>query len=666
MARTIRIVSVLAVLSLALLAIPFRSAEVLGTTGPSNVWVAPPPLGSNSNSGTETHPFATIQKGIDEVAYNGTVHVAAGTYHENLSINSAQDLAGAGAQYTIINGGGLGRVLYISSAPSENCISGFTIQNGNMMVASLWNPDNSQVLFAGINSDFIKTLPRLFNYIGEGGGIYIGGSHIVTLNDCTIKDNQADFGGGIYNIGQLHMNRCTMSDNSATEFGGGIRNEGQMWLDNCTISGNHITHEEGGGGGIWNGDDMTLVNCTIAYNSAGSATNAVGGGFLHAYDYTASFKNTIVANNTAGNHNHNNGYITYPPITSQGYNLDSENSCGFDQPTDLTNTNPLLSPLQDNGGPTFTHALLHGSPAIDNGGDPGTTDQRGVPRPQGPAFDIGAYELAQASVTTSTDTGTASFSTLNGYITDLTALDESELDCMPNGNLDFPHGLFSFTITGITPGSSVTVVIILPSDMPTDTEYWKCINGQWVDATSILGSNNGDSVITLTLTDGGPFDADGQANGTIVDPGGPALVFVAPAPTPIRPPIPKPAQMAVQYLGITPQQTSANQPVTISTNVVNTGDQPGSLNVVLEINGKVEQTKLVSLGPHGTQPIKFTVTRAQPGTYTVDIDGQKGSFTISGTGGTSSSDRMIGILIAIGALVLAVAVVVWLLIRRPA
>jgi hypothetical protein len=212
----------------------------------------------------------------------------------------------------------------------------------------------------------------------------------------------------------------------------------------------------------------------------------------------------------------------------------------------------------------------------------------------------------------------------------------------------------------------VTITITFPSDVPANTQYWKCINGQWVDATSILGSNNGDSVITLTLTDGGPFDADGQANGTIVDPGGPAVVIVAPASAPIRPPIPKPAQMAVQYLNITPQQTSASQPVTISTNVVNTGDQPGSLNVVLKINGKVEQTRLVSLGPHGTQPIKFTVTRAQPGTYTVDVGGQQDSFTINGAGGTSSSDRMTGILIIVGALVLIVAVVVWLLIRRPA
>jgi hypothetical protein len=127
--------------------------------------------------------------------------------------------------------------------------------------------------------------------------------------------------------------------------------------------------------------------------------------------------------------------------------------------------------------------------------------------------------------------------------------------------------------------------------------------------------------------------------------------------------------MAVQSLSINPKQAYANQSITISTYVVNTGGEAGSLNVALKINGKVEQTKMVSVGPQGTQPVKFIVTKAQPGIYTVDIGGQKGSFTIlgaGGTAGTSSSDRMIGILIIIGALVLATVLVVWLLIRRPA
>jgi hypothetical protein len=274
-----------------------------------------------------------------------------------------------------------------------------------------------------------------------------------------------------------------------------------------------------------------------------------------------------------------------------------------------------------------------------------------------------------ATVNTATGTGTATFSTSAGGIANLTAANSTP--CGTLSGFSFPHGFFSFAITDILPGSTVTIAITLPSGMPTSTQYWKCINGQWVNATSILGDNDGDNILTLTITDGSQFDADGKVNGTIVDPGVPAVpVTGATAPAGNRVSPRNPASMSVQYMNINPQQVYANQPVTISTYVVNTGDAAGSLNVALKINGQVEQTKPVSVGPQGTQPVKFAVTKAQSGTYTVDIGGQQGSFTILGAGGstagTSSSDRMIGILIIIGALVLVTVLVVWLLIRRPA
>jgi hypothetical protein len=106
-------------------------------------------------------------------------------------------------------------------------------------------------------------------------------------------------------------------------------------------------------------------------------------------------------------------------ITSLGHNLDSDGSCGLDASTDLSNVDPLLGPLQDNGGPTPTHALLRGSPAIDaiptrecvydDDGDPETpavrlaVDQRGVTRPRNgdhvasSSCDIGAYETTKGA-----------------------------------------------------------------------------------------------------------------------------------------------------------------------------------------------------------------------------------------------------------------------------
>jgi hypothetical protein len=126
--------------------------------------------------------------------------------------------------------------------------------------------------------------------------------------------------------------------------------------------------------------------------------------------------------------------------------------------------------------------------------------------------------------------------------------------------------------------------------------------------------------------------------------------------------------MSVRYLSVNPQQTTANQPVTITTNVVNAGDEGGNLNVALKINGQVEQTKMVSVGPQGTQPVKFTVTKAQPGTYTVDIGGQRGSFVVLGAGGTASTHASGGLIIILimSVLILSTVVVLMLTFRHPA
>jgi hypothetical protein len=275
------------------------------------------------------------------------------------------------------------------------------------------------------------------------------------------------------------------------------------------------------------------------------------------------------------------------------------------------------------------------------------------------------------TVTTATGTGTATFSTSAGGIANLTAVAQTAITCAP-WDVVFPHGLFSFNILGLNLGETVTVTITLPSAMPVGTQYWKCQNGTWIDCASLLGDNNGDNVLTLMLTDGGLGDADGIANGTIVDPGGPVVMGAPSSSSPAGPrsspttPRPlNPPQMSLQYLSINPQQTSANQPITIITNVVNTGDEAGNINVTLKINGQLEQSRMVSVGPQGTQPVKFTVTRAQPGTYNVDILGKSGSFTILGAGTSGTTGSKTGGMIALALIgILIVASLVVLLLRR--
>jgi hypothetical protein len=141
---------------------------------------------------------------------------------------------------------------------------------------------------------------------------------------------------------------------------------------------------------------VSISSSTIASNTSDS-----GGGGIHILGTTepTTLANTIVADNAPVDCGFQSG-----SITSNGHNLDSDNSCSFGHSRDLPGTtNPLLGPLQDNGGPTLTHELQEGSPAIDAGtcaiGE--ITDQRGFPRPidtpgvpnvDEDGCDIGAYE----------------------------------------------------------------------------------------------------------------------------------------------------------------------------------------------------------------------------------------------------------------------------------
>jgi hypothetical protein len=125
--------------------------------------------------------------------------------------------------------------------------------------------------------------------------------------------------------------------------------------------------------------------------------------------------------------------------------------------------------------------------------------------------------------------------------------------------------------------------------------------------------------------------------------------------------------LSTNYARVTPQQTYANKPVTILTSVVNSGDETGNYNVVLKINGQTEQSKMVSVGPGGTYPVKFTVTKAQPGQYIATIDGHQADFIVLGDKTSTSpiSGGLIALILA-GILILTVAVVLAFSFRRSA
>jgi hypothetical protein len=230
----------------------------------------------------------------------------------------------------------------------------------------------------------------------RGGGIRNLGN--LTLNRVTVSGNSAENnGGGISNApgAVMVINDSTISGNeirggSAPVVGGGINNEGSLTIRNSTISGNTSSND---GGGIANGGTLNLDSVTVTANSAlGAAEGAEGAGVLLEGFGTFTVRNTILAGNSGAEDCRN----LFSSITDDGHNLvQTQSGCGF---VDGVNGNivgqaAVLGPLRNNGGPTRTHALLAGSPAIDTGDTTLATDQRGVTRPQGPADDIGAVEV---------------------------------------------------------------------------------------------------------------------------------------------------------------------------------------------------------------------------------------------------------------------------------
>ncbi len=361
---------------------------------------------------------------------------------------------------------------------------------------------------------------------GRGGGIdarggSLGGS--LSLTDSTVTGNRAALSGGGINansaITQLTILRSTLSGNRTGGLGGGIYNQSQnSTITNSTISGNIAQIL---GGGIHNSDfsvsTLSLTNNTITVNRSGG-----GSGVFNDPAGTVNILNTIIAANTI--EDAGTGPDVSGAFMSQGHNLigSGDGSTGFvngsngDQVgTTVLPKDPMLGPLANNGGPTQTHALLAGSPAIDTA-DPMNfppTDQRLVVRPQGAGPDIGAFETAGGralpqlsigdAVVTEGDLGTVdavfvvalseptdqpvsvSFATANN------SADGADYQST-SGTLTFAAGDLSFE-----PGETRKTITVR-------------VNGDMVDEVNETFFVNLSGAMNATI-------ADGQGVGTIVD-----------------------------------------------------------------------------------------------------------------------------------------------------
>jgi hypothetical protein len=208
-------------------------------------------------------------------------------------------------------------------------------------------------------------------------------------NNTFTGNTSGGYGGAISNdAGTATVVNSTFNANTANS-GGGLQNSGTLNVTNSTISGNRAS-AGGGGGLLWMNGSIGLLNVTLNANTASTQGGNLNAGGSSNPSFTA--KNTLLAAGTPNNCD--------ATIASQGYNLESANSCGLNNSGDKINRNPSLGALQNNGGATWTHALLYGSPAIDAGTNSScpAADQRSVTRPKdgdrnGSAIcDIGAYE----------------------------------------------------------------------------------------------------------------------------------------------------------------------------------------------------------------------------------------------------------------------------------
>jgi hypothetical protein len=302
------------------------------------------------------------------------------TISGNQTTSTHPGTSGGGAIY---NGssleGGQGTVTITHSIVSEN--------SSELGPAGIWNVGGILTITESMVT--ANTSAGTIDTTGGAGGIFSTGTAIIA--DSTVSGNSTSgSGGGIGNSGSMSITGSTISGNSASSSSAaGIENGffGVLTIENSTISGNFAGAL---GAGIYNLGTATITFTTITNNGVGNVDSPDSA--------TLNLGSSIVANRTFG-HDCGSGAFTNTEITSLGYNLieDVSGTCSISGDTtgNIIGSDPMLGPLAFNGGSTDTHAVLAGSPVLD-AGDPACpppgTDQRKVPRPQGPFCEMGSWE----------------------------------------------------------------------------------------------------------------------------------------------------------------------------------------------------------------------------------------------------------------------------------
>ena len=392
------------------------------------------------------------------------------------------------------------RIFTISAGGFNVAISGLTVSNGN--------PPGSA---------------------GGGGGIF-NQTGTLTITGCAISGNGVHNGqgGGIVNLGgKLHIINSSITDNISFGGlfigGGGIYNlsvpgyDSSVDIANSTISNNSASG--GDGGGIWNDSQNTAVdpprstviitNTTISNNSA-----SVGGGICNDSGNTVTAANTIIAKNLQ----FSDLGDFFGVLTSQGHNFIGNNSGATITPaagdqigTSASPIDPLLGPLQDNGGPTQTQALLVGSTAIDAGND--TTapprDQRGYVRAG--LSDIGAFEfdgtlpVTLANISTRVEVGHNDDGLFAGFI--ITGSQPKRLLLRALGA--------SLPLSGALANTTLTLYNSTGQSIEYNNDWRTNSNAAEIEATGLAPGHDTESALLVSLAPGTYTALVSGLNGTI-------------------------------------------------------------------------------------------------------------------------------------------------------
>jgi hypothetical protein len=390
-------------------------------------------------------------------------------YTGDLDLLASMTIVGAGAGATAVDGSNLDTVFRADASGTVISISGLTIRHGRKQTGGGLDvgPGVSMTLANSAVSENTA-------FQGPGGGIVNGG--MLTLVNTSVAGNSTAYqGGGIDNYGSLVVDHSTVLFNTASTFGGGIDSYGTLTIVDSLIAANSANTNAGG---IFFGGTMLLSRSTVSGNTAGGSGGGIFGGYTNTVNSGSLVQSTISSNqaaldggglmatgstttvqvyystivnnraNSDGNLSGTGGGVAVATgtgasltlthtivardvqgtgpgafnndcagiVTSVGNNLvGTAFGCGVNGP--YIAGDPMIGPLASNGGPTPTHALLAGSPAIDAGqsgacsagGNSLGTDQRGVPRPSpaGGGCDLGSFERTAPAAFNKTSPATA-------------------------------------------------------------------------------------------------------------------------------------------------------------------------------------------------------------------------------------------------------------------